>query len=134
MTVADAMRLRSDIASVTASSLLDVAMATMIADRHNCVLVVDDASPSEVLGIITPRDVLRAWTERISGSVQVGGWLRGVRSSLERTVKADLDLREAATTMASSSLHHLLVLSCAGGSQVVGVISSLDIAHAIGSA
>lgn len=129
LTVAQVMRPRAAAATCAPTATLAQATAAMVEDHHNCVLVVDQ--DDRVVGMITPRDVMRAWAEHLAGSVKVAGWLRGLQTDLNmRSIRATAALSDAAGTMAKSSLHHLLVLA-AGGSSVVGVVSSLDIAHAV---
>lgn len=101
--------------------------------RQNCVLIADgELAVSSLLGVVTPRDAMRAFAEHVPVSVQVGPWLRALRSDwAPRAVDADEALQDCARRMVEHSVHHLVVTSSSG---VAGVVSSTDLAHAIGSA
>lgn len=85
-------------------------------------------------GIVTPADALLAFFERIpSASRTVGDWCRVVSDDScesERLVSSNACLADAAAAMAKSGVHHVLVVK-PETSEVVGVISALDIVRAI---
>lgn len=115
----------------SSTATLAQALAHMAASHQNCVLVTDAADSSVMLGVVTPRDALRGFTEHVRLHIEVGGWLRSVHSNWEpRKVQADAPLAEAAARMVASSIHHLVVVSPAT-SGIVGVVSSLDLAQAM---
>eukprot|EP00928_Gymnodinium_smaydae_P046022 TRINITY_DN30621_c0_g1_i1.p1 TRINITY_DN30621_c0_g1~~TRINITY_DN30621_c0_g1_i1.p1 ORF type:complete len:613 (+),score=135.54 TRINITY_DN30621_c0_g1_i1:127-1965(+) len=93
--------------------------------------------PNCVRGVVTTADVARAFAEYRGVRSDVGTWLRAFRLSLddrpERLISADSDLAAAAEAMALAGIHHLVVTE-PGGSEVVGVVSALDIVCAIGAA
>lgn len=106
----------------------------MLAMRQNCVLVGDsEASPPTAVGVLTTRDALRAFFEGIPLDVQVSHWLFCLgRELAPRFVAENAPLAEAATAMAAKSVHHLVVVA-PGTSEIVGVLSSSDLAQALGS-
>jgi len=134
-TVAEVMKPRAALPSCASTGTMEQALKVMLHSHQNCVLVVDmGTGGSHMLGVVTPRDALRAFAEHIRLDVSVGHWLRGVRSALApRMVLPGSWVADAARIMADSSVHHLLVVQ-PGSEEVVGVISSSDIAHAMGSA
>jgi len=131
-TVAEIMKPRAALPTCNSNGTLAQALYCMIDSRQNCVLIVD--SDAKALGVVTPRDALRAFSEHVRLDVAVGHWLRGVRSSLlPRTVRPGVLLADAARAMASGSIHHLVV-ALPDAQEVLGVVSSSDLAHAIGYA
>uniref|UniRef100_A0A7S1WR73 CBS domain-containing protein n=1 Tax=Alexandrium catenella TaxID=2925 RepID=A0A7S1WR73_ALECA len=104
------------------------AFQEMVTMRQNCVLIVDNAANSRrVRGIITPRDLLRAFAEHMSGDTSAGRYLRGMQASLEpRTIAPTASLIDAAALMSGNALHHLVVRE-PGCEEVTGVLSSLDL-------
>mmetsp|Transcript_89261 Transcript_89261/g.207723 ORF Transcript_89261/g.207723 Transcript_89261/m.207723 type:complete len:343 (+) Transcript_89261:49-1077(+) len=133
--VAEVMKPRAALPSCQSMSSMGKALRAMIDARQNCVLVVDmEAADPGMVGIITPRDALRAFAEHVRLDVAVGHWLRGLRSGiLPRVVSSDAGICEAAQVMAINSIHHLLAVSPTTG-EVIGVLSTSDLAHAMGSA
>mmetsp|Transcript_45649 Transcript_45649/g.83600 ORF Transcript_45649/g.83600 Transcript_45649/m.83600 type:complete len:365 (-) Transcript_45649:148-1242(-) len=137
-TVSAAMKPRALLPECAGSSSLAQAFRVMFLTRQNCVAIVDhegdadmDGGHRNVNGIITPRDLLRAFAEHVTGDTTASGWLRGLESSLEkRTVAADATLLEAADIMTSNDVHHLVVVA-PGTDEVVGILSSLDLVSAV---
>mmetsp|Transcript_70766 Transcript_70766/g.169412 ORF Transcript_70766/g.169412 Transcript_70766/m.169412 type:complete len:297 (-) Transcript_70766:375-1265(-) len=135
-TVESAMKKRSSLPECSADSSLAQAFREMFAARQNAVVIVEDAAgggpdSKKVEGIITPRDVLRAFAEHVAGQTTAAGWLRGVQSSIEpRTVGMQASLSEAATTMASHTLHHVIAVD-PPSADVQGILSALDLVCAL---
>jgi len=133
-TVAEVMKPRAALPTCASGASLGQALRLMVEARQNCVLITDTEFCPGAQGVITPRDALRAFTEHISLDVMVGHWLRGLHSSLQpRIVPSDMRLVHAARIMANHSIHHLVVVSQVTD-EIVGVMSSSDLAHAMGSA
>ena len=144
--VADAMKPRAALPEISEESTLAQAFRDMFASRQNCIVVVEAkeemepspkrmkgsrTDPKRIKGVITLRDVLRAFAEHMSGETTVMRWLRGLDASIEpRTISQSMTLAEAAEIMASNTLHHLLVLD-PESMEVDGVLSSLDLVSAI---
>lgn len=129
--VGTAMKPRGALPEIAPGCTLIKAFDVLATSHQNCALVV--GLGGAVRGIITPRDVLRAFADHLPGTSSVDGWLRAVGSSLElRTITRDARLADAAAVMAVVGVHHLLVVE-AGAEEPVGVVSSLDIAHALAS-
>lgn len=127
--VSEVMKPRADVPTCSPSISFGEAVRMMSTMHQNCVLVVSD--DEEVLGIITPRDALRAFSEHVPLTIDVGHWLRGVQSSWEaRRVTSEAQVAEAAAAMAANFMHHLVVVA-PGSSSVVGVVSALDMARAL---
>eukprot|EP00930_Biecheleria_cincta_P001754 TRINITY_DN102859_c0_g1_i1.p1 TRINITY_DN102859_c0_g1~~TRINITY_DN102859_c0_g1_i1.p1 ORF type:complete len:422 (-),score=81.46 TRINITY_DN102859_c0_g1_i1:55-1269(-) len=89
-----------------------------------------------IYGVITTSDAIRAFSERITGEhTSLAGWLRGLAqeriTAAQRAVAADDSLVNASATLASTGVHHLLVLDRAT-QEVTGVLSALDIVIAMG--
>mmetsp|Transcript_132594 Transcript_132594/g.369663 ORF Transcript_132594/g.369663 Transcript_132594/m.369663 type:complete len:158 (-) Transcript_132594:221-694(-) len=130
-TVAEIMKPRATLPTCLSSATLAQALKSLIDSRQNCVLIVD--ADAKVLGVATPRDALRAFAEHMRLDVAMGHWLRGLQSSLRlRVVRPDAWLTDAAHMMASGSIHHLVVAP-PGTEEILGVVSSSDLAQAIGS-
>lgn len=138
-TIDDVMKKREVLPTIAADASLAQAFRDMFASRQNCIVVVEevgsdmpDARRNE--GIITPRDVLRAFAEHMKGETTTMGWLRGLDASLEpRTISKTTALAEAADIMATNTLHHLVVVN-PPSTDVEGIISALDIVCAIAQA
>ncbi|CAE8711419.1 unnamed protein product, partial [Polarella glacialis] len=97
--------------------------------------VIDDLSP--VYGIITTADALRAFLEYHTGvRSNLASWIRGIQASPgeapKRSIPGDASLAAAAQAMATAGVHHLLVLE-PRSSAVIGVVSALDVVHAVSS-
>lgn len=126
-TVSEVMKPRRDLAWCNPSETLGDALRKMATVHQNCVLVSGD---EEIVGIVTPRDALRAFGEHVPLETQLGDWLRGLQTSWStRQISADAQVSEAAGAMAAGFMHHLVAMSSEG--MVVGVVSTLDLARAI---
>lgn len=134
-TVAEVMKPRATLPTCSSAASMEQGVRAMLQTHQNCVIVTDAGmEDSGAVGVVTPRDVLRAFVEHMRLDMPVGHWLRGLRSALSpRVVRLDTRLVDAARIMASHSIHHLVVTR-PGSEQIVGVMSSSDIAQAIGSA
>lgn len=135
-TAAELMKPRSRLPVLGSSAPLSRALELMCTKRQNCVLVADGelAGPGDLVGLITPRDALRAFVEHVPTSVPVGHWLRGLRCPwVPRAVMLGEPTRQCAARMAQAAVHHLVVLSPVTGA-LAGVLSSTDLAQAVGSA
>jgi len=130
---AEVMKPQSALPVCSRSAPLLQVLQHICSSRQNCVLIADgELAVSSLLGVVTPRDAMRAFAEHVPVSVQVGPWLRALRSDwAPRAVDADEALQDCARRMVEHSVHHLVVTSSSG---VAGVVSSTDLAHAIGSA
>mmetsp|Transcript_21659 Transcript_21659/g.50632 ORF Transcript_21659/g.50632 Transcript_21659/m.50632 type:complete len:362 (-) Transcript_21659:244-1329(-) len=137
-TVQDGMKTRGQLPLCPASAPLAQAFRIMFMSRQNCVAVVDQEGDSDMMsgcrqinGVITPRDLLRAFAEHVSGETTAIGWLRGLDESLaRRTISPKASLVEAADLMATHELHHLVVVDPDSG-DFVGILSALDLVCAI---
>eukprot|EP00418_Pyrodinium_bahamense_P008971 CAMPEP_0179105942 /NCGR_PEP_ID=MMETSP0796-20121207/49226_1 /TAXON_ID=73915 /ORGANISM="Pyrodinium bahamense, Strain pbaha01" /LENGTH=354 /DNA_ID=CAMNT_0020803941 /DNA_START=91 /DNA_END=1155 /DNA_ORIENTATION=- len=126
--VEEAMKPRDALPACPLRAPLVEAFKEMASTKQNCVLIVaNTGSRKHVHGIITPRDLLRAFAEHMPGDTSAGRYLRGLQASMEpRTIAPSAGLVDAAALMAASSLHHLVVRE-PGSSEVAGVLSALDI-------
>jgi len=132
--VADVMKPRAALPTCPRGGTLGQALRSMLEARQNCVLVTDADFCPAAQGVVTPRDAMRAFVEHVPLDVTVGHWMRGLKSALlPRIVASDMPLACAAQIMACYSIHHLVAVSPATG-DVEGVLSSCDLAHAVGSA
>jgi len=126
-TVSEVMKHRRDLLWCSPSETMADALGKMATVHQNCVLVAND---DEVLGIVTPRDALRAFGEHVPLETDLCHWLRGLQASWEsRQISAGAKVAEAAAAMAAGSMHHLVAMSPEG--EVMGVLSTLDLARAI---
>mmetsp|Transcript_78348 Transcript_78348/g.208011 ORF Transcript_78348/g.208011 Transcript_78348/m.208011 type:complete len:340 (-) Transcript_78348:80-1099(-) len=134
-TVAEVMKPRATLTTCPSTGTMEQALKAMLRTHQNCVLVVDSASDSQegTVGVVTPRDALRAFAEHVRQDVSVGHWLRGLQSTMAlRVVQPDVSLADAGRIMANGCLHHLVVVA-PDTQQIVGVVSSSDLAQAVGS-
>lgn len=134
-TVAEVMKPRAALPTCSGTATMEQALRAMLHTHQNCVLITDPASSGPgAAGVVTPRDALRAFAEHVRLDVPVGHWLRGLQSALApRVVRPGAHLTDAGCMMAANSLHHLVVVD-PESEVVVGVISSSDLAQALGSA
>jgi len=132
--VAEVMKPRPALPTCDKESSLNGALYEMMATRQNCALITEEANAkSPVLGVITTRDAVRAFVENNDGKICVAEWLQKFHSRWEpRGIASDKSLFDAAELMAANLHHHLVVVSPAT-SEVVGVISTLDMARAMTS-
>jgi len=132
-TVAEVMKPRGTLPLCRDSATMEEALDRMVSCRQNCVLVADGEDMSTLLGVVTTRDALMAFSEGIPLNVLVGHWMFCFGSAVDpRVVEADVALVAAATKMCHSAVHHLVVVA-PQSTEVVGIISSSDMAQALGS-
>mmetsp|Transcript_74213 Transcript_74213/g.215010 ORF Transcript_74213/g.215010 Transcript_74213/m.215010 type:complete len:355 (+) Transcript_74213:81-1145(+) len=131
--VKEIMKPRSMALKCKPNVTLQQVLEEMSASQQNCMLVTDGGvGVSSLLGVVTPRDAMRAFVEHVPMSVEVGRWLQGVQSDWgPRAVEWDEPVQDCAAKMVEAGVHHLVVVSPSG---VAGVVSSTDLAQAIGSA
>eukprot|EP00440_Ansanella_granifera_P056717 gb/GFBE01061475.1/.p1 GENE.gb/GFBE01061475.1/~~gb/GFBE01061475.1/.p1 ORF type:complete len:350 (+),score=59.45 gb/GFBE01061475.1/:1-1050(+) len=146
-----AMKTRDNMCICKLSDKLIDAYRVMCESRQNCVLVVEglgdvdgetlvspDQQGSHIHGVITAADALRTFSECQNGvHTTVAGWLRGLTAeehptAPQRSILETQKLSEAAELMTETGVHHLVVLG-EHKRDVVGVLSALDIACALGS-
>jgi CBS domain-containing protein len=128
-----AMKPLNEVATCRTSDALGAAAVKMLHSHQNCLLVVDEAG---VQGAITPRDLLRAFSEHCATS-EVSAWLAKHEGGPRLCPRGTL-LIDAAVSMAEHRVHHLVIVespSVSGGTDedtnIIGVLSSLDLAYAI---
>jgi len=131
MTVLRIMKRRSELPFCVHTASVGDALGVMARTHQNCLLVTSGHGGDRALGIVTPRDALRAFVEHVPLETSLGHWLRGLQTRWEpRKIDMNALVLEAARAMAAGFVHHLVVLSPVS-SEVVGVVSSLDMARAI---
>lgn len=147
--VAKAMKRRSNMTICKLSDRLIEAYRVMAESRQNSVLVVAGlgdvegetvASPEQhcnhIHGVITAADALRTFSEcQKPEHTTVAGWLRGLTAeehatAPQRSILETQTLSEAAELMSETGMHHFVVLS-PNRSEVVGVLSTLDVVCAL---
>jgi len=132
-TVSQVMKPSGVIPACRESATMGEAVEKMVGSRQNCILVTDGPQHFGVMGVFTTRDALRAFAEEIPLDVEIGHWMFCLNHRMApRIVAADAPLTDAAAKMASGSVHHLIAVAGDTG-DVVGVMSSSDLAHAIGA-
>jgi len=145
LSVQHVMKPRTSVPSCDSGQSLAEAFRVLSSSHQNCVLVEekeekeppqdgDEETTDRIRGVVTPADALLAFSEKISGDKRIlGDWVRGTNdtpSVPERFVEASTSLAAAASTMAFTGQHHLLVVQ-APTSHVVGVVSALDMVRAL---
>eukprot|EP00928_Gymnodinium_smaydae_P028037 TRINITY_DN21498_c0_g1_i1.p1 TRINITY_DN21498_c0_g1~~TRINITY_DN21498_c0_g1_i1.p1 ORF type:complete len:671 (+),score=188.08 TRINITY_DN21498_c0_g1_i1:77-2089(+) len=141
-----AMKPRSYVPVCHADDSLSSVFEALNDSTQNLALVESKAGESApaLLGVVTTADVLRACGERRQATGATGSWLRShMRTPEERTVTAHARLADAVSVMATTGVHHLLVVEQQGNGDagdvaadeiqaqetaptVVGVLSALD--------
>eukprot|EP00930_Biecheleria_cincta_P097476 TRINITY_DN89193_c0_g1_i1.p1 TRINITY_DN89193_c0_g1~~TRINITY_DN89193_c0_g1_i1.p1 ORF type:complete len:324 (+),score=53.87 TRINITY_DN89193_c0_g1_i1:101-973(+) len=135
--VADVMKTRVVLPECVRSAPLVQAVRTMFEANQNCVMVVDgdceNAEDKRIHDVITPRDFLHALAGRDIACATVADWLRGtIVTSLElRRISPHAMLLDAAKKMASTNMHHLVVIE-PGSCEIQGVVSCLDVVCFLG--
>ena len=118
-TVADLMT--EDLLSILPHDRVGRARDVMLSAGVHAVLVMDG---NDVQGIVTSTDLVDRWPDDESIST--------VMTSAPVSIGAHTPLREAARAMIIGRTHHLLVDDeVDGDSEVVGILSSLDLLEAI---
>mmetsp|Transcript_52810 Transcript_52810/g.141434 ORF Transcript_52810/g.141434 Transcript_52810/m.141434 type:complete len:326 (-) Transcript_52810:113-1090(-) len=132
MSVLKIMKHRAELPTCSHSDTLGDALWKMARVHQNCVLVTHGgANKAQALGIVTPRDALRAFIEHVPLKTDLGHWLRGLQQKWEpRQIRMNDLVLDAAVAMATGFVHHLVVVSPLSG-EVVGAVSSLDMARAL---
>jgi len=116
------------VVSCTLETPLRTVARTMAARRVHCIVGVGDASEDTTLwGVVSDRDVLAAAAVGDVDQCDAGSCV-GTDFS---TVTPDSTVRDAAKLMNQHGLSHLVVVR-AGSDRPLGVISTLDIAGAVG--
>mmetsp|Transcript_17974 Transcript_17974/g.51847 ORF Transcript_17974/g.51847 Transcript_17974/m.51847 type:complete len:341 (+) Transcript_17974:57-1079(+) len=144
-TTADVMKPRASLPICEhAATMCQVAQEMLLA-RQNCVLVAAADGVAElahISGMVTPRDILRAFAAQTPGSTSAVEWLQGLDSYWElRAVRCDALLGQAADIMSANGVHHLVVVAPPASPavrdveriRVVGIVSSTDLAYNIGA-
>merc|ERR1739848_66919 len=127
--VTEVMKPRATLPICSSTDSLAHVFVHMAAVRQNIVLISESGQSSMIIGVITPRDAVRAFAEHLRTGIKVGHYLRALQCGwAPRRVRADANLAEAAEIMASESIHHLVVISPTDA-EVIGVVSSLDLAQ-----
>lgn len=124
-TVEEVMKPRESVFTCPPSDSMKDVLRLLLMTQQNCVMVVDEDG---VYGIVTPRNVVRAFAEGVRADVRIMDWLRGLETRINsRIVATSATIGEAAALMVARNLHHLVVTR-PGTPTAVGVVSSLDIA------
>eukprot|EP00930_Biecheleria_cincta_P068028 TRINITY_DN5508_c0_g1_i1.p1 TRINITY_DN5508_c0_g1~~TRINITY_DN5508_c0_g1_i1.p1 ORF type:complete len:260 (-),score=43.11 TRINITY_DN5508_c0_g1_i1:280-1014(-) len=158
MTVAEAMRPRSEVPCCYLSTTLKEAFETLTALKQNCALVTgvaehsqDDQSSTDqdredhVWGVVTSADAIRAFAENVDientiladllQNLQIfpGATLDLIEyvTKSVRSIESTARLADAAELMRGTGVHHLLV-HAPDNASVLGVLSALDIVRALG--
>lgn len=146
-TVADIMKPRSALPVCNKTATLFKAVHDMLSSSQNCVLIansdaegpwpglhVEEEPVGDMLGVVTPRDVLRAFVEHIPGDSRVDSWLHGLQSRMQpRTVRTTTSIADAAAVMCGGGVHHLVVVADGPEERIVGLISATDVAYELAS-
>lgn len=147
LTVEEAMKALSRIPRCSVNKSVSDAFAVMVDSEQNCALVMGasehqtlhargllGADGVPICGVITPSDTLLAVSggaTRFCNHTSLGSWLCSLDTRFgARIIAADAHLKAATTHMASTGVHHLVVVA-PGGTQVVGLLSALDIVCAV---
>lgn len=129
--VDDVMKPLKDVQKCTPKTTMHTAAGALLDSHQNCLVVHDG---TQMLGILTPRDFLRAFSDSMFGEqLEVACWVRGLAQDLHpRFIAKTSSLLDAAQQMMDVRVHHLLATNPGvDGKDVVGVISSLDLAYSI---
>jgi len=128
-TVDMVMRDSSTVPACRPTDTIEEALRTLDLCGQHCAFVAD--ADGAFLGVITPRCALHAFADGVPRSEQILAWLqRGRGTSAQRQVHLGSRLSEAVSIMASSGLHHLVVVE-ESGVPPVGVLSALDVARGV---
>lgn len=103
---------------VKASDRIGRARDMMLTLRIHALPVID--SVEDVVGIVTSTDLVDDWSDEEA--------IETVMTSVPYMIDVETGIREAADCMIERRVHHLLV-ERAG--QVIGILSSLDLLHAL---
>mmetsp|Transcript_43490 Transcript_43490/g.114627 ORF Transcript_43490/g.114627 Transcript_43490/m.114627 type:complete len:681 (+) Transcript_43490:129-2171(+) len=118
------MKQRDHIFTCTPKSTMKDAAKELLLTNQGSILILDDLGLS---GIITQRDLVKAFAAGVSGSVTVDHWLYGQSPSVkDRIIDSGAKLVDAANLMTTRRLEHLVVCQ-PGETEVVGTLSSLDV-------
>lgn len=118
---------RREVVGIPANATLREAAALMAEQHVGSLVVVTEADPAEVVGIVTDRDIALDALGRESpkSDLRVGSLVRGAPFA----VNSDAGIREAVTAMEEAGVRRLLVVDEDGG--IVGLVSADDLLEAL---
>ena len=93
----------------------------MVKEKVGLLVIVQRGKPGNVVGVISERDILRAFAQEVSPDAKA----LSVATRDVIKVRMDADLSEAAKLMVNNNIRHLVVVDEAGALR--GVISMRDI-------
>mmetsp|Transcript_60315 Transcript_60315/g.152717 ORF Transcript_60315/g.152717 Transcript_60315/m.152717 type:complete len:680 (+) Transcript_60315:52-2091(+) len=125
LSVQDVMKTRNRIFTCPPSDTMKEVLKILLVTQQNSVLVVDQEG-AHVFGLITPRDVVKAFADVVDIGLTVEDWMRDRTPSADRTIMSDSRLDDAAAIMTNRKVDHLVVLH-PERREVVGIVSSLEI-------
>mmetsp|Transcript_124243 Transcript_124243/g.310593 ORF Transcript_124243/g.310593 Transcript_124243/m.310593 type:complete len:693 (-) Transcript_124243:99-2177(-) len=100
------------------------ALKVLLVTQQNSVLVMDNEG---IYGVITPRDIVKAFVDVVGSDVSLATWLSERSVGIEnRMIASDAQIADAADLMTSQDIDHLVVIR-PGGKEAAGVVSSLDV-------
>mmetsp|Transcript_25205 Transcript_25205/g.84113 ORF Transcript_25205/g.84113 Transcript_25205/m.84113 type:complete len:680 (-) Transcript_25205:472-2511(-) len=122
--VGDVMKPRDRVFTCSPSTTMKDVAKELLLINQGSILVADDLGVS---GVITQRDVVKAFADGVQSRTTIHHWLFGqVPSVNDRMIDIDEKLVRAANLMTTRKLEHLVVRQ-SKGSEVVGILSSLDL-------
>lgn len=123
--VQDIMKPRSRVFTCEPSDTMRVALKTLLVTQQNCVIVVDD--DAGICGLVTPRDIVKAFADVIDLEMSVAEWMKSRPSHMEhKTIPGETRVMDAAEAMTKFEVDHLVVVT-QEGSEALGILSSLDV-------
>mmetsp|Transcript_3330 Transcript_3330/g.6744 ORF Transcript_3330/g.6744 Transcript_3330/m.6744 type:complete len:523 (+) Transcript_3330:1-1569(+) len=120
LTVWNVMKRRNDIFTCSPSGAIKDALKTMLLSGQNSTLIVDDQGVS---GIITPRDILRAFVDGVPSRCPIADLDPSV---MDRIIESHVRVASALQMMRERNLNHLVVVR-SHTAEVVGMLSSLNV-------
>lgn len=115
LTLRDVMS--SGVLSIAPRQTLGSAARIMAQAHASCLVVLDEQRP---VGILTERDIVRLFHERVALDAEVGG----IMSQPVLTVAPSLDFHSAYALLQRHQVRHLVVIEASG--QIAGIVSESD--------
>eukprot|EP00929_Paragymnodinium_shiwhaense_P019312 TRINITY_DN13225_c0_g1_i1.p1 TRINITY_DN13225_c0_g1~~TRINITY_DN13225_c0_g1_i1.p1 ORF type:complete len:652 (-),score=116.19 TRINITY_DN13225_c0_g1_i1:483-2438(-) len=122
--VEEVMKGRDSILTCPPYNTMKDILRVLLVTEQNSALIVDG---NGIHGIVTARDVIRAFTDSVPNTCVVADWLREkIPNMKDRVVSPDAPLSTAAEQMMRMDLNHLVVVRPAS-KEAIGTLSALDI-------
>jgi len=124
--VAEVMKPQEGVFTCAPRETLRDVLKVLLTTQQNSVLVVDEDG---IEGLVTPRDLTKAFLDSVPLDMLVRDWLRSAELGVSsRVIPATSSVCDAAALMVARTLNHLVVTDPNAPRFAVGLVSAFDLA------